>query len=86
RFAHGFCLHKNHLELWVVDRSGGYSSGEIKITESQEKLIRALSSYMPMSDEELGLNSFVSYVGQHATLPSQMAMILGSKLRSCQTL
>ncbi|CAD6502843.1 BgTH12-05432 [Blumeria graminis f. sp. triticale] len=71
RFVHGFCLHKNHLELWVVDRSGGYSSGEIKIIESQEKLVRALSSYMLMSDEELGLDTFVRYVGQHAyiTIP-----------------
>ncbi|VDB84215.1 Bgt-51381 [Blumeria graminis f. sp. tritici] len=71
RFVHGFCLHKNHLELWVVDWSGGYSSGEIKIIESQEKLVRALSSYMLMSDEELGLDSFVRYVGQHAyiTIP-----------------
>ncbi|VDB88382.1 Bgt-50112, partial [Blumeria graminis f. sp. tritici] len=71
RFVHGFCLHKNHLELWVVDRSGGYSSGEIKIIESQEKLVRALSSYMLMSDEELGLDLFVRYVGQHAyiTIP-----------------
>ncbi|SZF00546.1 unnamed protein product [Blumeria hordei] len=71
RFVHGFCLHKKHLELWIVDRSGGYSSGEIDVINSQEKLVRALSSYMLMSDEELGLDSFVRYVGQQAyiTIP-----------------
>ncbi|SZF05742.1 unnamed protein product [Blumeria hordei] len=71
RFVHGFCLHKNHLELWIVDRSDGYSSGEIDVINSQEKLVRALSSYMLMSDEELGLDSFIRYVGQHAyiTIP-----------------
>ncbi|CAD6502850.1 BgTH12-05439 [Blumeria graminis f. sp. triticale] len=61
RFAHGFCLHKNHMELWIVDRAGAYSSGEIDVSKSQEKLIRALSSYMLMSDEDLGLDSITSY-------------------------
>ncbi|CCU77270.1 Serine/threonine protein kinase domain protein [Blumeria hordei DH14] len=70
-FVHGFCLHTKHLKLWIVDRSGGYSSGEIDVINSQEKLVRALSSYMLMSDEELGLDSIVRYVGQHAyiTIP-----------------
>ncbi|VCU41400.1 Bgt-20125 [Blumeria graminis f. sp. tritici] len=61
RFAHGFCLHKNHMELWIVDRAGAYSSGEIDVSKSQEKLIRALSSYMLMSDEDLGLDPITSY-------------------------
>ncbi|VDB94748.1 Bgt-51897 [Blumeria graminis f. sp. tritici] len=71
-FVHGFCLHKYHLELCVVNQSGGYSLGEINIIESQEKPVRALSSYMPMSDEELGLDSFFRYLGQHAyiTIPA----------------
>ncbi|SZF00730.1 unnamed protein product [Blumeria hordei] len=71
RFVHRFCLHKKHLELWIIVRSGGYSSGEIDVIKSQEKLVRALSSYMLMSDEELGLDSFVRYVVQHAyiTIP-----------------
>ncbi|CAD6502858.1 BgTH12-05447 [Blumeria graminis f. sp. triticale] len=61
RFAHGFCLHNNHLELWIVDRAGAYSSGEIDVSKSQEKLIRALLSYMLMSDQDLGLDSITSY-------------------------
>ncbi|SZF05442.1 unnamed protein product [Blumeria hordei] len=57
RFVHGFVVHKLHAEFWVVDRSGAYSSGEINLIESQEKLVRAISSYMFMSDEELGLDT-----------------------------
>ncbi|CAD6502848.1 BgTH12-05437 [Blumeria graminis f. sp. triticale] len=61
RFVHGFCLHNDHMELWIVDRAGAYSSGEIDVSQSQEKLIRALSSYMFMSDEDLGLDPITSY-------------------------
>ncbi|SZF00707.1 unnamed protein product [Blumeria hordei] len=61
RFAHGFCLHKNHIELWIVDRAGAYSSGEIDLSESHEMLVRVLSSYMLMSDEDLGLDPITSY-------------------------
>ncbi|VCU41408.1 Bgt-50692 [Blumeria graminis f. sp. tritici] len=49
------------MELWIVDRAGAYSSGEIDVSKSQEKLIRALSSYMLMSDEDLGLDPITSY-------------------------
>ncbi|CAD6502693.1 BgTH12-05283 [Blumeria graminis f. sp. triticale] len=59
RFVHGFVVHKLHAEFWVVDRSGAYSSGEISLIESQEKLVRAISSYMFMSDQELGLDTTI---------------------------
>ncbi|CAD6502790.1 BgTH12-05380 [Blumeria graminis f. sp. triticale] len=59
RFVHGFVVHKLHAEFWVVDRSGAYSSGEISLIESEEKLVRAISSYMFMSDEELGLDTTI---------------------------
>ncbi|SZF01347.1 unnamed protein product [Blumeria hordei] len=61
RFAHGFCLHKNHIELWIVDQAGAYSSGEIDVSESHETLVRVLSSYMLMSDQDLGLDPITSY-------------------------
>ncbi|CAD6499255.1 BgTH12-04906 [Blumeria graminis f. sp. triticale] len=61
RFVQGFCLHQKHVELWVVDRAGAYSSTEIDVIKSQEALVRALSSYMLMSDDELGLDPIIRY-------------------------
>ncbi|CAD6502871.1 BgTH12-05460 [Blumeria graminis f. sp. triticale] len=78
RFAHGFCLHKNHMELWIVDRAGAYSSGEIDVSKSQEKLIRVLSSYMLMSDEDLGLDPITSYDSDgrcFVTVPNGMTSV-----------
>ncbi|VCU40336.1 Bgt-51000 [Blumeria graminis f. sp. tritici] len=61
RFVHGFCLHKDHIEFWIIDRAGAYSSGEFEALKTQEMLVRGLSSYMLMSDEELGLDPIISY-------------------------
>ncbi|SZF06411.1 unnamed protein product [Blumeria hordei] len=61
RFVHGFCLHEDHIEFWIIDRAGAYSSGKYDVLEDQEMLVRGLSSYMLMSDEELGLNPVTSY-------------------------
>jgi Fungal protein kinase len=46
------------MELWVFDRSGPYSSDE------PEQFVRALAGYALMSDEELGLDSFVERNGE----------------------
>ncbi|CAD6501084.1 BgTH12-06783 [Blumeria graminis f. sp. triticale] len=59
RFVHGFCLHKRQILLWIIDRSGAYSSSAFNVIADQEKLVRALSSYMLMSDEELGLDTTI---------------------------
>ncbi|VCU40344.1 Bgt-51653 [Blumeria graminis f. sp. tritici] len=61
RFVHGFCLHKEHIEFWIIDRAGAYSSGEIEVLKTQEMLVRGLLAYMLMSDEELGLDPVISY-------------------------
>ncbi|CAD6500115.1 BgTH12-04218 [Blumeria graminis f. sp. triticale] len=61
RFVHGFCLHKDHIEFWIIDRAGAYSSGEYDVLKNQEMLVRGLSAYMLMSDEELGLDPVISY-------------------------
>ncbi|VCU40350.1 Bgt-51007 [Blumeria graminis f. sp. tritici] len=61
RFVHGFCLHKDHIEFWIIDRAGAYSSGEFEVLKTQEMLVRGLSAYMLMSDEELGLDPVISY-------------------------
>ena len=59
RFIHGFFLHGTTMELWVLDRSGCYSSGEFDIDKEPEQFIRAIAGYAMMSDEELGLDTFV---------------------------
>ncbi|CCU78912.1 serine/threonine-protein kinase Sgk2 [Blumeria hordei DH14] len=59
RFVHGFCLYKGHIVFWIIDRSGAYSSSEINVINDQEKLVRALSAYTIMSDEELGLDTTI---------------------------
>ncbi|CCU83197.1 serine/threonine-protein kinase Sgk2, partial [Blumeria hordei DH14] len=61
RFVHGFCLHNDHIKFWIIDRAGAYSSGKYDVLEDQEMLVRGLSLYMLMSDEELGLNPVTSY-------------------------
>ncbi|VCU39852.1 Bgt-50724 [Blumeria graminis f. sp. tritici] len=59
RFLHGFCLYKSDLELWLFDRSGAYSTGLISIKHSQEYLVRAISSYLLMSRDELGFDKSI---------------------------
>ncbi|SZF00935.1 unnamed protein product [Blumeria hordei] len=59
RLVHRFCLHKSHIVFWIIDMSGAYSSSEINVTKNQEKLVRALSAYTLMSDEELGLDTTI---------------------------
>ena len=63
RFVHGFFLHGTMMELWIFDRSGPYSSGEFNIHEEPEKFIWAIAGYTMMSDEELGLDTFIEQNG-----------------------
>ncbi|KAI9797634.1 MAG: hypothetical protein M1825_005732 [Sarcosagium campestre] len=64
RFIHGFFLSGTTMEFWVFDRSGPYSSGEFDIHKEPEQFIRALAGYAMMSDEELGLDTFVERDGK----------------------
>ena len=64
RFVHAFMLLGTKMELWVFDRSGPYSSGPFDIHDEPEKFIRVLVGYTLMSDDELGLDSFIKYEGQ----------------------
>lgn len=64
RFFHAFMLLGTKMELWVFDRSGPYSSGPFDIHDEPEKFIRALVGYTLMSDEDLGLDSFIKHEGQ----------------------
>ena len=68
RFAHGFFLHGTKMELWVFDRSGPYSSGEFDIHEEPERFILSLAGYVFMSDQELGLDTFIDCRGTKRTI------------------
>ncbi|VCU40263.1 Bgt-50365 [Blumeria graminis f. sp. tritici] len=45
--------------MWIIDRSGAHSSSPFNVIADQEKLSRALSFYMLMSDKELGLDTTI---------------------------
>ncbi|CAD6503662.1 BgTH12-03321 [Blumeria graminis f. sp. triticale] len=60
--VHGFCCFKKDFGLWVFHRSGAYSSGLLSIKDEKEKLTRAISSYLLMSDQELGLDTSIKHI------------------------
>ncbi|SZF00991.1 unnamed protein product [Blumeria hordei] len=62
RFVHGFCLFDKEIEFWMIDRTGAYSSGYINIENDEQALVRAITSYLLMSDEELGLDLTIRQV------------------------
>lgn len=59
RYVHAFTLCGNSIQVWVFDRSGPYSSGEFDIHKEPELFLRTIAAYVMMSDEELGLDTFV---------------------------
>lgn len=59
RFIHGFFLYETTMKLWVFDHSSPYSSNKFNIHEEPEQFIQAITEYTMMSDEELGLNTFI---------------------------
>ena len=61
RFVHGFTLRGASMELWVFDRSGCFSSGSFDIHEQPQRFIGAIVGYAMMTDEELGLDTFIQW-------------------------
>ncbi|CCU76931.1 serine/threonine-protein kinase Sgk2 [Blumeria hordei DH14] len=61
-FVHGFCVFESSFELWVFNRSGAFSSGLFDLEKDKEKLVRAICSYLLMSDQELGMDSSIRQV------------------------
>ena len=59
RYVHAFILRGNDMQAWVFDRSGPYSSTAFDIYEEPERFIRTIAAYVMMSDEELGLDTFI---------------------------
>ncbi|EDN11291.1 predicted protein [Histoplasma mississippiense (nom. inval.)] len=60
RFVHAFAVCGTEMEAWVFDRSGPYSSGVIDVYEDSRRFFQVLVGYTMMSDEELGLDSFIA--------------------------
>lgn len=59
RFLHGFYIHGSMMELWVFDRSGPYSSEILDIRKNPSRFTLVMNGYAQMSDEELGINTFI---------------------------
>ena len=59
RFTHGYTLCGDNMRLYLFDRSGAYSSSNFNIHKHPDRFVRALAGYALMSDEELGLNTFI---------------------------
>lgn len=64
RFLHGFCLFQEEFELWGFDRSGAYGAGLQSIVDDKEMLIRAISSYILLSNEELRRDTSITQNGE----------------------
>ena len=63
KFVHGFIIFHAKLELHVFDRSGTFCSEPFDIHEEPERFIRTIAGYCMMSDEELGLDTFIERDG-----------------------
>ncbi|EEQ29275.1 conserved hypothetical protein [Microsporum canis CBS 113480] len=59
RFVHSFYVHGSTAELWVFDRSGPYGCEAFDIRKELDRFIIVTASYTEMSDEELGINTFI---------------------------
>ncbi|EEH40544.2 hypothetical protein PAAG_08997 [Paracoccidioides lutzii Pb01] len=60
RFVHAFAVCGTKMEAWVFDRSGPYSSGIIDVYKDSRRFFQVLVGYTMMSDEELGLDTFIA--------------------------
>ncbi|EQL32563.1 hypothetical protein BDFG_05299 [Blastomyces dermatitidis ATCC 26199] len=60
RFVHAFTVCGTNMEVWVFDRAGPYSSIIIDVYTDSRRFFQVLVGYTMMSDEELGLDTFVA--------------------------
>ncbi|KAI9764729.1 MAG: hypothetical protein M1840_008121 [Geoglossum simile] len=58
-FLHGFVIRGSIMELWVFDRSGPYNRDTFDIRKDPNRFIIVMAGYTMMSDEELGLNTYI---------------------------
>lgn len=60
-YVHAFTLCEKKMWLWVFDCSGPYSSTAFDINEEPERFVHMIAAYVMMSDEELGLDTFIEW-------------------------
>ncbi|KAF3484188.1 uncharacterized protein GIQ15_03512 [Arthroderma uncinatum] len=60
RFVHAFIVCGLKAEAWIFDRSGPFSSGSYNIHEDPKRFFLMVVGYTMMSDEELGLDTFIT--------------------------
>ncbi|KAK7416064.1 hypothetical protein QQZ08_012146 [Neonectria magnoliae] len=53
------------MELWIIDRSGPYSSGPFDIHDEPDKFARAFVGYATMDDDVMGLDTFIERENGH---------------------
>lgn len=63
-FVHGFLLLGTSMELQVFDRSGVYSATEFNVVKEPAQFIKVLTGYAMMTDEELGMDTFITRQGK----------------------
>jgi Fungal protein kinase len=63
RFVPGFTICGSIMRLWMVDRSGAYSSEKFDIHKEPERFVKVIAGYALMSDAELALNTFIKRDG-----------------------
>ncbi|KAK2803987.1 hypothetical protein FQN50_006793 [Emmonsiellopsis sp. PD_5] len=63
QFVHAFMVCGFQAEAWVFDRSGPFSSGSFNIHEDPKRFFQMIVGYTMMSDEELGLDTFITHHG-----------------------
>jgi hypothetical protein len=59
RSLHGLFIRGSTVELWVLDRSGLYGCEKFDIHKDPKRFIRVMAGYALMSDEELGINTYI---------------------------
>ncbi|KUI68648.1 hypothetical protein VM1G_03803 [Cytospora mali] len=63
RFLHGFFIRGSLMELWLFDRSGLYSCKTFDIHQDPRRFIKIMAGYSQMSDQELGINTYIKKDG-----------------------
>ncbi|KAI1358449.1 hypothetical protein F5Y08DRAFT_350831 [Xylaria arbuscula] len=56
---HGFQVCGSIMEMWVFDRSGAYSSHQFDMIQRPDLVVKIITSYGRMNDEEAGFTSFI---------------------------
>lgn len=67
RFVHAFAVCGTKMEAWIWDRSGPFSSGSFNVNEDPRLFYQMILGYAMMTDEELGLDTFITRDGSGAS-------------------